>query len=99
MHSISINFVSFTSISWESSTGVFVDLETEVKSRFLNHEEPRMWFLTDLEQGMVHEPPDRNHFLYAKYGAVHCSIINTFKMVDAHGKITFKLLTPPLCWK
>ena len=32
---------------------VFVDLETEVKSRFLNHEGPRVWFLTDLENGMT----------------------------------------------
>ena len=40
-----------------------MDLETEAKPRFLNHEEakprflnheePRAWFLTDLEDGMV----------------------------------------------
>ena len=33
----------------------FVDLETEVKPRFLNHEDPRAWFLTDLEKGTIHE--------------------------------------------
>ena len=36
---------------------VFVDLETETKPRFLNHEDPRAWFLTDLEKGATHEPP------------------------------------------
>ena len=30
-----------------------MDLETKAKSRFLNHEEPRVWFLTDLKNGMV----------------------------------------------
>ena len=30
-----------------------MDLETEAKPRFLNHEGPRVWFLTDLENGMV----------------------------------------------
>ena len=30
-----------------------MDLETEVKPRFLNHEAPRTWFLTDLENGTV----------------------------------------------
>ena len=30
---------------------VFVELETEAKSRFLNHEDLRAWFLTDLEDG------------------------------------------------
>ena len=30
-----------------------MDLETEVKPRFLNHEGPRAWFLTDLENGTV----------------------------------------------
>ena len=30
-----------------------MDLETEAKPRFLNHEEPRAWFLTDLENGTV----------------------------------------------
>ena len=28
-----------------------MDLETEAKPRFLNHEDPRAWFLTDLEHG------------------------------------------------
>ena len=31
-----------------------MDLETEAKLRFLNHEELRAWFLTDLENGMVY---------------------------------------------
>ena len=30
-----------------------MDLETKVKPRFLNHEDPKMWFLTDLENGKV----------------------------------------------
>ena len=30
-----------------------MDLETEAKLRFLNHEDPRAWFLNDLENGMV----------------------------------------------
>ena len=30
-----------------------MDLETEVKPRFLNVGEPRVWFLTDLENGTV----------------------------------------------
>ena len=32
---------------------LFMDLETKVRPRFLNHEEPRAWFLTDLENGMI----------------------------------------------
>ena len=32
---------------------VFVDLETEAKPRFLNHEDPRAWLLTDLERGLI----------------------------------------------
>ena len=30
-----------------------MDLETETKLRFLNHEDPRAWFLTDLEHGLI----------------------------------------------
>ena len=30
-----------------------MDLETKAKPRFLNHEEPRAWFLTNLDNGMV----------------------------------------------
>ena len=30
-----------------------MDLETEVKLRFLSHEGPRAWFLTDLDNGTV----------------------------------------------
>ena len=33
--------------------GIFMDLETKAKPRFLNHEDPRVRFLTDLENGMV----------------------------------------------
>ena len=35
-----------------------MDLETEAKPRFLNHEDPRAWFLTDLEKSAIHEPPE-----------------------------------------
>ena len=51
---------------------VFVDLETEMKLRILNHEDPRAWFLTDLEKGMVHEPP--KPLFIRKYDAVNCGI-------------------------
>ena len=34
---------------------VFVDIETKAKQRFLNHEDPRAWFLTDLEKDVIHE--------------------------------------------
>ena len=30
-----------------------MDLETEARPRFLNHEGSRAWFLTDLENGTV----------------------------------------------
>ena len=30
-----------------------MDLEAEVKPRFLNHEGPKAWFLTDLDNGTV----------------------------------------------
>ena len=36
---------------------VFVDLETETKPRFLSHEDPRAWFLTDLKKDAIHELP------------------------------------------
>ena len=29
-----------------------MDLETEAKPRFLHHEDPRAWLLTDLEDGL-----------------------------------------------
>ena len=32
---------------------LFMDLEAEVKPRFLNHEEPWAWFLNDLQNGTV----------------------------------------------
>ena len=34
-----------------------MDLETKARPRFLNHENLRAWFLTDLEKGAIHEPP------------------------------------------
>ena len=34
-----------------------MNLETEAKPRFLNHEELRAWFLTDLDNGTVIQPP------------------------------------------
>ena len=34
-----------------------MDLETEAKLRFLNHEGPRVWFLTDLHNGTVIQLP------------------------------------------
>ena len=34
-----------------------MDLETELKPRFLNHEDPRAWYLTDLERGVIHKLP------------------------------------------
>ena len=48
---------------------VFVDLETEVKLKFLNHKDPRAWFLTDLEKGTNHEPP--KPLFIRKYDAAH----------------------------
>ena len=30
-----------------------MDLQTEAKPRFLNHEEPSAWFLADLDNGTV----------------------------------------------
>ena len=34
-----------------------MDLETEAKPRFLNHEGLRAWFLTDLENGTATQLP------------------------------------------
>ena len=48
---------------------IFVDLETKAKPRFLNHEDPKAWFLTDLEKGTIHEPPEP--LFICKYDAVH----------------------------
>ena len=81
-----------------------MDLETEVKLRFLNHEDPRAWLLTDLAKGAIHKPSEP--LLYANimqsivvFNTTFCT--NALKMPDVHGncKITFKPLTPPLCWK
>ena len=46
-----------------------MDLETKVKLRFLNHEDPRAWFLTELEKGTPPEPL----FIHKHYVA-HCGI-------------------------
>ena len=51
---------------------VIVDLETEAKLRFLDREDPRAWFLTYLEKGMIHKlskPP-----FICNYDVVHCDI-------------------------
>ena len=42
---------------WFGAPDDFMDLETEVKPRFLNYEEPRVWFLADLNNGMVIQLP------------------------------------------
>ena len=49
-----------------------MDLETEAELRFLNHEDWRTWFLTDLEKGAIHEPPEP--LFIRKYDTVHCGI-------------------------
>ena len=49
-----------------------MDLKTETKQRFLNHEDPRAWFLTDLKKGTIHELPEL--LFIRKYDAVHCGI-------------------------
>ena len=49
-----------------------MNLETEAKLRFLNHEDQRAWFLNDIEKGTVHEPPKPLFIL--KYDIVHCVI-------------------------
>ena len=48
---------------------VFKDLKIEAKPRFLD---PKAWFLTDLEQGTIHEHP--KPLFICKYDAVHCGI-------------------------
>ena len=48
---------------------VIVDLEIEAS---WNHEDPRAWFLTDLEKGAIHKlskPP-----FICNYDVVHCGI-------------------------
>ena len=49
-----------------------MDLETKEKPRFLNHKDPRVWFLTDLEKCVIYEPPEL--LLIRKYDVVHCGI-------------------------
>ena len=50
-----------------------MDLETEVKTRFQNHEEPRAWFLTDLDNGTVIQLPQTakpKDYIYSVAGVV-----------------------------
>ena len=50
-----------------------MDLETEAKPRFLNPEEPRAWFLTDLDNGMAIQPPQTakpKDYIYSVAGVV-----------------------------
>ena len=49
-----------------------MDLDTEAKPRFLNHEDLRVWFLIDLEKGTIHELPEP--LSIHKYDVVHCGI-------------------------
>ena len=49
-----------------------MNLETEAKSNFLNHKDPRAGFLTDLEKDVIHELPEL--LLIHKYDVVHCGI-------------------------
>ena len=49
-----------------------MDLETEEKPKFLNHEDPGAWFLTDLEKDAIHELP--KPLFICKYYAAHCGI-------------------------
>ena len=46
-----------------------MDLETEVKLRFLSHKDPRAW---DLEKSVIQEPP-KPHFT-CKYDVVYYGI-------------------------
>ena len=80
-----------------------MDLETKAKPMFLNHEEPRVWLLTDLENG-----PMQCYFYTLHFGRSIVVFSNTshlqmrMKMADEEGKIIlrlFRLLTPPPGWK
>ena len=47
-----------------------MDLETEIKPKFLNHEDLRAWFLTDLENGAVVQLPQtakHKDYIYKMY--------------------------------
>ena len=79
-----------------------MDLETEAKLRFLNHEDLRAWFLTNLEQEAIHKPPEPLFICKVWCSPLWYLIkhsINALKMADVHDMITFKPLTPPLYWK
>ena len=54
------------------SKRIFMDLETEAKPWVINHEDPKAWFLTDLEKDAIHEPPEP--LFICKYYTVHCNI-------------------------
>ena len=47
-----------------------MDLKTEVKVS--KSQRPEGWFLTDLEMGVIHEPPEP--LFICKYYAVYCGI-------------------------
>ena len=51
-----------------------MDLETKAKLRFLNHENLKAWFLTDLEKGSMHEPPEP--FFIHKYDVWSIVVFN-----------------------
>ena len=77
-----------------------MDLETKANPRFLNQEDPRAWFLTDLEKA---RSMSRLNNLYTQvccsplwYLMQHC--INTLKVADAHGKVTLKPLNVAFLW-
>ena len=63
-----------------------MDLESNVKLRFLNHEDPRAWFLIDLEKGEIHEPPEL--LFICKYDE---SIVGN--IVTSYSKPTYKPFT------
>ena len=56
-----------------------MDLETEAKLRFLNHEEPRAWFLTDLANGMVIQLPQSAKPKDYIYGVARLVLIVSFR--------------------
>ena len=51
VHDIKVSSLVYSIHRLDIKTRVFVDLETEAKPRFLNHEKPRVRLLTDLEDG------------------------------------------------
>ena len=49
-----------------------MDLETKAKPRFLNHKDLKVWFLTDVEKSVIHDPTEP--LFIHKYDMVHCGI-------------------------